>query len=250
MSATATGKGGPTMPTLENDELVFRFPQIRRRRALLHRISSARCGSRIRKKTYSAAARVRVVSAAARRGLPRKTAGPDDGSRWRHPADVAGGGDVAELRPIAVPNGGLDFPVAIKVAAGKINAVTGDGWRTGLHREPQDYMVSPEQPWLDGFAVEPGRHPAVRRHAARRRLFRRGAADRRGGMGRPADRGYSAQGRGLAGEAARARQIDIQCCSDATFRMRPADGPRCWRQDAAGHSSGSIQTRRLGYRRR
>jgi hypothetical protein len=46
--------------------------------------------------------------------------------------------------------------VAIKVAAGKINAVTGESWRPGLHREPQDYMVSPGQPWLDGFAVEKG----------------------------------------------------------------------------------------------
>lgn len=54
------------------------------------------------------------------------------------------------------PDWGLDFPVAIKVAAGKINAVTGEAWRSGLHRDPQDYMVSPEQPWLDGFAVEKG----------------------------------------------------------------------------------------------
>ena len=54
------------------------------------------------------------------------------------------------------PGRDLDFPVAIKVAAGKINAVTGEAWRTGLHRDPQDYMVSPEQPWLDGFAIEKG----------------------------------------------------------------------------------------------
>ena len=54
------------------------------------------------------------------------------------------------------PGYDLDFPVAIKIAAGKINAVTGEPWRPGLHRHPQDYMVSPEQPWLDGFAVEKG----------------------------------------------------------------------------------------------
>jgi len=54
------------------------------------------------------------------------------------------------------PGWDLDFPVAIKVAAGKINAVTGEAWRTGLHRDPQDYMVSPEQRWLDGFAIEKG----------------------------------------------------------------------------------------------
>jgi len=54
------------------------------------------------------------------------------------------------------PDEDLDFPVAIKIAAGKINAVTGEAWRPGLHRNPQDYMVSPDQPWLDGFAVEKG----------------------------------------------------------------------------------------------
>jgi hypothetical protein len=51
---------------------------------------------------------------------------------------------------------GLEFPVAIKIAAGKINAVTGEVWRPGLHRNPQDYMVSPGQPWLDGFSVDRG----------------------------------------------------------------------------------------------
>jgi len=54
------------------------------------------------------------------------------------------------------PDWDLDFPVAIKVAAGKINAVTGERWSGGLHRDPQDYVVSPDQPWLDGFAVEKG----------------------------------------------------------------------------------------------
>lgn len=49
-----------------------------------------------------------------------------------------------------------DYPFAVKVAAGKINAVTGESWTDGIHRDPQDYMVAPEQPWLDGFAVEKG----------------------------------------------------------------------------------------------
>jgi len=49
-----------------------------------------------------------------------------------------------------------DLPVAVKVAAGKINAVTGETWTAPLNRNPQDYMVWPEQPWLDGFAIEPG----------------------------------------------------------------------------------------------
>jgi hypothetical protein len=48
------------------------------------------------------------------------------------------------------------YPFAVKVASGKINAVTGEPWRTGLNRRPQDYLVLPEQPWLDGFAVQKG----------------------------------------------------------------------------------------------
>lgn len=48
------------------------------------------------------------------------------------------------------------YPFAIKVATGKINAVTGETWRDGLNRGPQDYMVSPGQPWLDGYCVEKG----------------------------------------------------------------------------------------------
>jgi hypothetical protein len=48
------------------------------------------------------------------------------------------------------------YPFAVKVATGKINAVTGDRWRNGLAREPQDYMSIPAQPWLDGYCVEEG----------------------------------------------------------------------------------------------
>jgi len=48
------------------------------------------------------------------------------------------------------------YPFLVKVACGKINAVTGEGWTDGAHRHPQDYLVVPEQPWLDGFAVEKG----------------------------------------------------------------------------------------------
>jgi hypothetical protein len=48
------------------------------------------------------------------------------------------------------------YPMAVKIAAGKINAVTGKEWSPGLHRRPQDYLVVPEQPWLDGYCVEKG----------------------------------------------------------------------------------------------
>ncbi|MGI9242043.1 MAG: hypothetical protein ACR2RV_14665 [Verrucomicrobiales bacterium] len=48
------------------------------------------------------------------------------------------------------------YPFAIKVAAGKINAVSGEGWGKGIKQDPQDYMVSNKQPWLDGYCVGNG----------------------------------------------------------------------------------------------
>ena len=49
-----------------------------------------------------------------------------------------------------------EYPFAVKIAAGKVNAVTGASWSNALHRRPQDYLVSPTQPWLDGYCVERG----------------------------------------------------------------------------------------------
>ena len=46
-----------------------------------------------------------------------------------------------------------NYPCAVKIAAGKINAVSGEPWSNGLSDDPQDYAVIPEQPWLDGFNV-------------------------------------------------------------------------------------------------
>lgn len=51
---------------------------------------------------------------------------------------------------------GTAYPFAIKVATGKVNAVTGKDWIVRLQRDPQDYMVSTEQPWLDGYCIEKG----------------------------------------------------------------------------------------------
>ena len=52
---------------------------------------------------------------------------------------------------------GGGYPFAIKVAAGKINAVSGETWCNGLSDRPQDYAVVPEQAWLDGFSIGEGR---------------------------------------------------------------------------------------------
>ena len=142
------------MPTLEHNRLVFRFPQIEK---------EARFSIDFQRT-------LRIPDSDETYPLP-----PGLGSfPLRHvedhtdklPAQTTSRGGVilpmwqAEAMWLNFSNQGpgwdLDFPVAIKVAAGKINAVTGEAWRTGLHRDPQDYMVSPEQPWLDGFAIEKG----------------------------------------------------------------------------------------------
>jgi hypothetical protein len=60
------------------------------------------------------------------------------------------------FRPDHDPERGVAYPFALKIATGKINAVTGQAWANGLNRGPQDYVVAPRQPWLDGYCVEKG----------------------------------------------------------------------------------------------
>ena len=55
------------------------------------------------------------------------------------------------------------YPMALRIASGKIDAVTGKPWSDGLTEEPQNYVVVPEQPWLDGFCVAKG---AIRQFVA------------------------------------------------------------------------------------
>lgn len=61
---------------------------------------------------------------------------------------------IAFARTGAAHSGPL-YPFAVRVAAGKINAVSGDGWSDVM--TPGDHLVTPPQPWLDGFAVEKGK---------------------------------------------------------------------------------------------
>jgi hypothetical protein len=58
--------------------------------------------------------------------------------------------------PEFVADRGTSYPFAVKVATGKINAVSGKEWSEGLNRSPQDYAVTPGQPWLDGYCVKKG----------------------------------------------------------------------------------------------
>ncbi len=47
-------------------------------------------------------------------------------------------------------------PNAVKITVGKINALSGEVWDEKLHADPQDYIVCPDQPWLDGFNIGQG----------------------------------------------------------------------------------------------
>ena len=151
------------MPTLESDELIFRFPKLE---------PEAGCSITFKRT-------LRIPDTENIYDLP-----PGLGSfALRHAEDYPEGlGDKTLQRggvimPIwqseamwmnfntfyypdeAEASRGWDrpsFPVAIKIAAGKINAVTGESWQPGLNQTPQDYMVAPDQPWLDGFAIEKG----------------------------------------------------------------------------------------------
>ena len=138
------------MITLESDRLIFRFPEVH---------EDARCSL----------------------GFRRTLRIPDDGKDYplppglgnfplRHLDDYARrlpeswlrrGGAIfpmhrAEAMWIGFGFGYGDYPCAVKVAAGKICAVTGDPWADRLNTDPQDYLALPDQPWLDGYCVEKG----------------------------------------------------------------------------------------------
>jgi hypothetical protein len=58
---------------------------------------------------------------------------------------------------------GGDYPFAIKIAAGKVNALNGRPWSHALNADEQDYVVAPPQTQLDGFCVG---HGVVRQFVA------------------------------------------------------------------------------------
>lgn len=47
-------------------------------------------------------------------------------------------------------------PNAVKMGAGGINAISGEPFDEMLRAAPQDYIVCPDQPWLDGFNTGQG----------------------------------------------------------------------------------------------
>lgn len=60
------------------------------------------------------------------------------------------------FRSACIYENNSSYPFAIKVATGKTNAITGNQWDNTLISNPQNYLVSPQQPWLDGYCAKKG----------------------------------------------------------------------------------------------
>jgi hypothetical protein len=75
---------------------------------------------------------------------------------WRERAGVMMPLYQAEAMWISFGGGrrfGDGYPCAVKIAAGKINAISGKPWKLELDASERDYVVLPQQPWLDGFCI-------------------------------------------------------------------------------------------------
>lgn len=142
------------MITLENDRLHFRFPEVH---------ENARC-------SVSFQRTLRIPDDGAPHHLPPGLGNFPlrhvDDYKSRLPAEWLRRGGVlmpmhqAEAMWISFgsrPHSSApDYPFAVKIATGKVCAVTGDNWTEHLNRDPQDYVVLPDQPWIDGYCVEKG----------------------------------------------------------------------------------------------
>jgi hypothetical protein len=139
---------GEGMITLENDELVFRFPEVHSKAQF----------------SLSLQRTLRIPDDGREYPLPpglgRFPLRHIDDYAKRVPEDWAKRGGLlmpmyqAEALWLSFRTG--VYPFALKVGTGKINAVTGAPWCSLLKNMPQDYLALPEQPWLDGYCVGKG----------------------------------------------------------------------------------------------
>ncbi|MCY3785069.1 MAG: hypothetical protein OXG79_14975 [Chloroflexi bacterium] len=136
------------MITLENESLVFRFPEVH---------EAARCSIDFQRT-------LRIPDDGADYFLPPGLGSfplrhLDDYAR-QAPRDWLQRGGVLmpmhQAEAMWISFGAESYPFAVKIAAGKTCALTGDAWANHLNTDPQDYLVLPEQPWLDGFCVAKG----------------------------------------------------------------------------------------------
>lgn len=96
-------------------------------------------------------------------------------------------------------------PNAVQIAAGGINVVTGEDWQEGLLSDPQNYIVCPDQPWLDGINAGDGR-------------IRQFVANRLG-------EGYTIEAQLIGKESMGGMQIRVYEPKPGVFPDRPAHRP-------------------------
>lgn len=113
---------------------------------------------------------------------------------------------------------GSTVPHAVKVAIGKVCALTGKRWSERLHDDPQDYLVAPPQPWLDGICVGNGR---IRQFVAM-----------------PLGMGYTVEGQITGEESFGGIQIKAYAAKPGRIPRPRLDEERCFGAVAAPLASG------------
>jgi hypothetical protein len=137
------------MIVLERDSLIFRFPEVHE-----HAVARLEFERTLRipddGKTYALPPGLGAFPL--RHVEDYEARVPQD---WRERAGVMMPLYQAEAMWISFGGGWRSegYPCAIKIAAGKINAVSGKPWKPQLDASEHDYVVVPQQPWLDGFCV-------------------------------------------------------------------------------------------------
>ena len=102
--------------------------------------------------------------------------------------------------------GGDDWhPNAAQVAVGGVNAVTGEDFAAGLSDDPQNYLVAPDQPWLDGIKTGDGE---VRQFVAA-----------------PLGSGVTVEGQVTGNEARGGLQLRVFEAKEGRFPDKPPPGP-------------------------
>jgi hypothetical protein len=137
------------MITLEHDTLIFRFPEV-------HEDATLRVDFQ---RTLRIADDGRSYYLPP--GLGRFPLRHIDDHAERVPAAWRARGGVMlpmyQAEALWISFIGNQYPMLVRVAAGKINAVTGEPWSDRLQQGGrQDYLVVPTQPWLDGYCTEKG----------------------------------------------------------------------------------------------
>lgn len=144
------------MVTLGNDALLFRFPQVHPQANLAVTFERTfrvpEDGGTYQKPRPLGRFPLRLVD-----DFPSKTP-----PSWKEHGGVMLPIYRAEALWVSIsPNSalasGTAYPFAVKVAAGKVNAVSGGPWSEDFRRPDQDYLVCPAQESLDGFAGADGR---------------------------------------------------------------------------------------------